>query len=57
MATPAEHGPLYLVDVGAPVLGLAWGWRRGLRKLSPPLLVEGLLGQGVGAGGRPPCRR
>lgn len=36
-ATPAEHGPLYLVDVGAPVFGLRWGWGRGLRKRSPNL--------------------
>lgn len=49
-ATPAEHGPLYLVDVGAPVFGLRWGWGRGLRKRSPPLLVEGLLGGECGQG-------
>lgn len=28
-ATPAEHGTLHLMNVGAPVLGLEWGWGQG----------------------------
>lgn len=52
-AASAEHGTLHLMDVGAPVLGLGWGWDRGLREVSPPLPRGELLGR-TGGAGRPP---